>query len=221
MSNAWSFFRLQLGEFYWQCNQVSSFLLPRAPNHLKLWRCCSGNHPPDMWAELREAEQLICSGRKAICRMPLSLNPHGYSYPVSPWLPKRTSHFSVGCWSPFKPELQLWPVSFFLMLCCSPSFRRWVVSVTCADLTPVRAQSHRLTYTESWQLHHYHPFILFSCLSSPADAFSLLLCLLLTAREGKPLLNYFPSPRFPTPQIVSPPSTASSRKSICARGGTL
>lgn len=107
----------------------------------------------------------------------------------------------------------------FLILFCSPSFRRWVVSVTCADLTTVRAESHRLTYTES--LHHYDPFILFSCRSSPTDAFSLLLCLLLTAREGKPLLNYFPSPHFPTPQIVSPPSTTSSRKSICARGGTL
>lgn len=91
--------------------------------------------------------------------------------------------------------------------------------VTCADLTTVRAESHRLTYTES--LHHYGPFILFCCRSSPTDAFCLLLCLLLTAREGKPLLNYFPSPHFPTPQIISPPSTTSSRKSICARGGTL
>lgn len=33
--------------------------------------------------------------------------------PVSPWLPKRTSHFSVGCSSPFKPGSQLWPVSFY------------------------------------------------------------------------------------------------------------
>lgn len=32
---------------------------------------------------------------------------------VSPWLPKRTSHFSVGCWSPFRPGSQLWPVSFY------------------------------------------------------------------------------------------------------------
>lgn len=39
--------------------------------------------------------------------------------------------------------------------------------------------------------------------------------------KGMPCLNYFPSPLFPTLQIVSPPSAASSRKSICARGGTL
>lgn len=214
MSNAWSFSVYSSESFIDNAIRWVLFFF-----HEHQITCCIGNHPPDMWGELREAEQLLCSGRKAVYWMLLSLNPHGYSYPVSPWLPKRTSHFSVGCWSPFKPELQLWPVSFFLILFCSPSFRWWVVSVTCADLTTVRAESHRLTYTES--LHHYGPFILFSCRSSPTDAFSLLLCLLLTAREGKPLLNYFPSPHFPTPQIVSPPSTTSSRKSICARGGTL
>lgn len=61
--------------------------------------------------------------------------------------------------------------------------------------------------------------------SFPASAAPMMhfpcCCILITASTGKPLLNYFPSPHFPTPQIVFPPSTTSSRKSICARGGTL
>lgn len=44
----------------------------------------------------------------------------------------------------------------------------------------------------------------------------------LQVREHPPHLNYFSfTTLFPTPQTVSPPSTVSSTKSICARGGTL
>lgn len=62
------------------------------------------------------------------------------------------------------------------------------------------------------------------CFGALLMFFPATLCLLFTyCKEGKPSLglNYFPSPCYPASQIASPPSTVSSRKSICARGGTL
>lgn len=172
------FCHLQLREFYWQCHQVS-FILPQTPNHVKV---------------RTEAEQLLRSGCKAITRLLLLLKPHGYFYPVSPWLPKRTSHSSVGRWSPYRPELQLWPVSFLFIFnyAFNPLDDEFC---TRADLSTAWAQSHRLTYTEkltATPLPSIYPVFL-------PDAFSLLLCLSLTARKGNPLLNYFPSSHFPHP----------------------
>ena len=63
---------------------------------------------------------------------------------------------------------------------------------------------------------------LFIYLSSVAlRACLMLFCLLLTCKKGKSGVNYFPLQCFPTLQIASLPSTVLSRKSICARGGTL
>lgn len=37
-------------------------------------------------------------------------------------------------------------ILFLFILLCPPAFRRWVVTDSCADLTTVSAESHRLTY---------------------------------------------------------------------------
>lgn len=66
-------------------------------------------------------------------------------------------------------------------------------------------------------LHHYHPFVLFSLLMH------FPCCCVSYSLRGKetPFLIIFLHHISPPLQIASPPSTTSSRKSICARGGTL